>query len=334
MGVLDSHVSFDELRELISTTLQQAGAARWVADILAANCAGCERDGALSHGVFRVAGYVKSLESGQTDGAAVPVLTNVGPSFLRVDAANGFAQPALVLAADTVDTMLDETGLAVVAVRDSHHFSALWPDIERFAERGFVALTMVVGGTRVVRPRGAVEPVFGTNPLAFATPVEGAPPIVMDFATSAMSHGDLQLARNAGRQVSLEVGTGVGGRDTTDPGEILAERGLLPFGGHKGSALSLMVEVLAGALTGGAFSFEADASASSAGPSPRTGQLVIVIDPRRGANEVFASRVAALANMLRGAGVSRLPADQRYQARARVLQDGIPVTPAISALFV
>ena len=155
----------------------------------------------------------------------------------------------------------------------------------------------------------------------------------MDLATSAMSHGDLQLAGDAGRHVPFGVGIGADGHDTTDPAEIITERGLLPFGGHKGFALSLMIEVLAGALTGGAFSFEADISVSSASPSPCTGQLMVVIDAGRGANDAFSARVAHLMGFLRAAGVSRLPADERYRTRVLSGENGIPVTPTIAALF-
>lgn len=327
-----SHLAFDALVARIRELLERAGAAPRVAEVLARNCAGCERDGALSHGVFRVGGYLASLEAGTADGAATPVTERVGPSFLRIDAANGFAQPALQLARPAIDGMLAETGVAVVAMRHSHHFSALWPDLEPFAEAERIALTMVAGGTRVVRPRGAQLPVYGTNPIAFAAPVLGAPPIVVDFATSAMSHGDLQLARNASQLVPIGTGTGPGGEDTTDPAEIIEARGLLPFGEHKGAALSLMVEVLAAGLTGGAFSFEADAVAPE-GRTRRTGQLLIVIDPTRGGNEAFAERVAGFTRMLRDAGIERLPGDRRHRRRAEAEMHGIPVTPAIAALF-
>ncbi|UOQ90531.1 Ldh family oxidoreductase [Agromyces endophyticus] len=324
-------IAFEPLVGRLQTLLEQAGASPFTAEVIARNCAGCERDGASSHGVFRLHGYLDSLRSGTVDGAAEPVLERVGPSFLRVDAANGFAQPALRHAQPVVDGMLAETGIAVVAIKDSHHFSALWPDLEPFAVAGFVGLTMVVGGTRVVRPRGAAEPVFGTNPIAFATPVRGASPIVFDLATSSMSHGDLQLARNASREVPPGTGTDRDGRDTTDPGEILAARGLLPFGGHKGAALSFMVEVLAAGLTGGAFSYEAELEQGAA-RTRRTGQLLVLIDPDRGGGG-FAARIEQLVAFLRESGMTRLPADHRYRNRAQAERDGIPMTDAIAEIF-
>ena len=330
----DQHISFDELAEGIATVLRRAGASSHVAGIIARNCASCERDGALSHGVFRVPGYVKSLRSGWADGEAAPEVQRAGDSFIRVNAASGFAQPALDAASADIADAIAATGAAVIAIRDAHHHSALWPDLEPYAEAGLVGLTVVTGGTSVI-PRGARKKVLGTNPFAFAAPVAGGRPLVMDFATSAMSHGDLQLTADAGRDVPIGTGTGRDGRDTEDPREILEEGGLLPFGGHKGMALSIMVEILASGLTGSAFSYREDlvfAEYADDGGTSRTGQLVILIDPDRGAGG-FADRVAEFIDALRESGLERLPADHRYRARETAEREGIPATPAILALL-
>ncbi|WP_423206609.1 hypothetical protein E2974_15650 [Paracoccus yeei] len=148
-----------------------------------------------------------------------------------------------------------------------------------------------------------------------------------------MSQGDLRIARGEGRHVPLGTGIGRQGRDTEDPAEILDEGGILPFGGHKGALLSLMVELLASALTGGHFSHEVDMSSVPGAEIPRTGQLLIVLDPQRGGNDQFGRRVAGLVQMLRDAGMTRLPGDHRYRRRSEAAGRGIPVTPAIRELF-
>ena len=327
-------VAFDELVTAIERALTRAGAAAEVAAVLARNCASCERDGALSHGVFRVPGYVASLRGGWADGSAVPIVDRAAAGFIRVDGANGFSQPALVAAGEAIESAIADAGVAVVATKDSHHFSSLWPDLEPFAERGLIGMTMVTGGASVI-PRGADRKMLGTNPFAFASPVAGSRPLVMDFATSSMSHGDLQLTAGAGRSVPLGTGTGRDGRDTEDPNEILDEGGLLPFGGHKGAALSLMVELLASGLTGGAFSYREDlvfAKHSEDGGTAKTGQLLLLIDPARGTSD-YAARAAEFVGALRSAGLERLPADHRYRARAEADRIGIPVTPAIRELL-
>ncbi|MEZ5811916.1 MAG: Ldh family oxidoreductase [Rhizobiaceae bacterium] len=327
-----THIPFDRLIARLEEIFMETGASNHVAQILSRNCAACERDGTLSHGVFRMPGYISSLRCGSVDGQAAPRMSRVSPAFLRVDAANGFAQPALNHALPHIEAAIAECGVVVVAVRHSHHFSALWPDIEPFADKGLAALTMVTGGPAVM-PRGASSRVLGTNPIAFATPVDGSVPLIMDFATSAISHGDLCIARNEGRRVPVGTGIGRDGRDTDDPGEILDEGGILPFGGYKGAALSILVEILASALTGGPFSHEVDLSATPGAETPRTGQILILIDPKRGGNNAFGKRVSALVDLLRHSGMQRLPGDRRLEFRARAARNGIPVSDGIRRLF-
>lgn len=325
-------IAFKDLVNRLRAFFDGEGLPSDVAAILARNCAMCERDGSLSHGVFRVPGYRATLRSGSVDPAAQPVIDRVARSILRIDAARGYAQPALAQAMPTIRKTVEETGAAVVALRNSHHFSALWPDVEPIAEQGLVAIMMALGGPTVT-VRGATRNVFGTNPIAFGFPLAGARPIIMDFATSTTSNGDLQIARNAGRKVPIGTGVGIGGRDTDDPEEILTHGGALPFGGHKGAALALMVETLAAGLTGGLFSHEMDFDEHPGNQTPCTGQFLFVVDPIRGGNESFAGRIAEFVAFLRAHGVDRLPSDRRYQHRDAAASRGIPVTDAIRALF-
>lgn len=315
-------LSFEDLRALLKRIFLKHGASESVAAILADNCAACERDGCHSHGIFRMPGYVRNLDTGWADGKAEPSAEEVGPSFLRIDARNGFAQPAFERFRSRIAGMIAATGVAVVAIRHSHHFSALWPELEDFARDGIVGLSLVTGATVVVPPGGRKR-VLGTNPIAFATPVAGSYPVIFDFATSNMSHGDLRIAAGAGRKVPMGTGVDGEGRLSDDPVAINEGGGILPFGGHKGAALSFMVEVLASALTGGKFAAEVDFTGYPGADAPKTGQLLIFVDPRRGGNDAFAERVAHFIAMLRDAGQDRLPSEQRYQRRARSVSAGI-----------
>ncbi|NBB36054.1 Ldh family oxidoreductase [Pseudomonas sp. BC115LW] len=316
-----------DLTELLQRIFEQHGTSSEVAQVLAHNCASAQRDGAQSHGVFRIPGYLSSLASGWVDGRAVPVVEDVASGFVRVDAANGFAQPALAAARGLLVEKACSAGIAVLAIRNSHHFAALWPDVEPFAEEGLVALSVVNSMTCVV-PHGAQRPLFGTNPIAFAAPRAGGEPIVFDLATSAIAHGDVQIAARQGQMLPEGMGVDSLGQPTRDPKAILNGGALLPFGGHKGSALSMMVELLSAALTGGNFSFEFDWSNHPGAQTPWTGQLLIVIDPSKTAGNHFASRSEALVQQMRGVGLQRMPGDRRYQERAKSLAEGITLPAA------
>ncbi|MCE4052694.1 Ldh family oxidoreductase [Pseudomonas sp. Au-Pse12] len=318
------YLSLPALVQLLETIFQRHGCRAEVARCLAENCAGAERDGAHSHGVFRIPGYVSTLASGWVDGQAVPRVEDVAAAFVRVDAANGFAQPALAAARELLVSKARNAGIALLAIRNSHHFAALWPDVEPFAEEGLVALSVVNSMTCVV-PHGADRPLFGTNPIAFAAPQAQGQPIVFDLATSAIAHGDVQIAARKGERLPLGIGVDSLGQPTQDPKAILEGGALLPFGGHKGSALSMMVELLAAALTGGNFSFEFDWSNHPGAKTPWTGQLLIVIDPSKGAGQSFAERSQELVRQMHAVGLKRLPGDRRHQQRDRSQQQGIAI---------
>lgn len=317
-------LGFEELKSLLRQIFVNNGTSLDTAELLAENCASCERDGARSHGIFRMPGYVDSLKSGWVSGQVLPDVERFGPSFIRIDARNGFAQRALACADPLIRRVVRETGVAIAAIRESHHFSALWPDVEPFATAGYLAITVVNGLANVV-PHGGRQAVYGTNPIAFAVPVEGSEPLVVDQATSVMANGEVRLHALANAPVPIGTGVDREGRPSTDPHAILAGGALNTFGGYKGSSIALLVEILAGAVTRGQFSFENDFTGFPGAQTPKAGQLLIVIDPNWGGSTNFAPRLAQLCNQLLEAGQDRLPGARRFANRAAAERSGIPI---------
>lgn len=323
-------IAYDDLVALLRQIFLRHACSEAVATILAENMAGAERDGAHSHGIFRIKGNLASLDTGWVDGKAEPVLEDVAPGMLRADGRNGFSLPVLELARRPLIAKARANGIAMLSVRKAHHFSAVWPDIEPFAREGFLALAMINSMASVV-PHGGQRKVYGTNPFGFAAPRAYAEPLVFDQASSAMANGDVQIARREGRQ--LPPGTGVDrhGNPTTDPAAILDGGALLPFGGHKGSSIAMMIEIMGAALAGGDYSFEIDWSAYPGAATPHGGQTYILIDPERGAVNSFADRLEVLIDEIHDAGQSRLPGDRRYATRRDSLARGIEVEAAALA---
>jgi delta1-piperideine-2-carboxylate reductase len=321
----DVHLAYNDLVTLVQRIFVKNGVSEHNARILSENCASCERDGSLSHGVFRIPGYISSLNSGWVDGQAVPEVEDCGPAFVRINANGGFTQPAFMAGRPLLIEKVKASGVAILAIRRSHHFSALWPDVEPFADEGLVAFS-VVNSMACVVPHGGNKAVFGTNPIAFASPREGAAPFVFDQASSAIAHGDVQIAARAGHDLKPGMGVDRHGEPTTDPKAILDGGALLPFGGHKGNSIALMVEILGAALTGGYFSGEFDWSGHKGAQTPFTGQFFVVIDPERGGNNTFAHRVAEICDLVLEAGQDRLPGDRRHATRAKAATAGIPLS--------
>lgn len=317
-------IQFDDLVSVLAAIFRRHGCADHVAQLLAENMATAERDGAESHGIFRIPGNLGSLDSGWVDGRAEFVIEEVAPGVLRGDGRNGFTLPVLAAAREPLMAKARANGIALLTIRKAHHFGAVWPDIEPFAREGFVALAMINSMASVV-PHGGRRKVFGTNPLGFAAPRAGGDPLVFDQASSAMANGDVQIAAKEGRQLPPGTGVDKDGNPTTDPKAVLDGGALLPFGGHKGSSIAMMMEILGAALAGSDFSFEIDWSNYPGAATPHGGQTYILIDPGRGATHVFTSRIETLIAEMHGAGQQRLPGDRRYANRRGAEAEGIPL---------
>lgn len=317
----DVTIGIGKLTRLVDAALTRSGLAAEASALIAQAIVAAEIDGSRSHGIHRVPGYAGSLASGWVDGNAVPVVEDVAAGLVRVDACNGFAQPAIRQAADLLAGKAAKVGVAAMAIRNSHHFAALWQDVEAFAERGFVALNMVNSRSRMVVWNGQSK-VLGTNPVAFACPRRGQPPICWDQATSVMSHGDVLLSAAAGLALPQGVGLDAHGRDTTDAKAVAEGGALLPFGGVKGGSIAFMVEVFAAALTGSNFGFEDDSASFPGARTSRAGQFILLVDPSRIAGGDFAARMETLIEAIRTAGTARIPSEQRYRRRAVALRAG------------
>jgi len=137
------HIPFEQLRDTLTRIFEHHGASSNVAAVLADNCACAERDGAHSHGVFRIQGYLSTIASGWVNARAVPLVEDIAPGYIAVDAAGGYAQPAYQTAYPLLRDKARTNGIALLAIRNSHHFAALWPDVEPLAHDGLIAIALV-----------------------------------------------------------------------------------------------------------------------------------------------------------------------------------------------
>jgi delta1-piperideine-2-carboxylate reductase len=148
---------------------------------------------------------------------------------------------------------------------------------------------------------------------------------VFDQASSALSNGDVQIAAREGHPLPPDAGVDRHGNPTTDPQAVLDGGALLSFGGYKGAAIAMMMEIMAAGLAGGRFSYEVDFSGHPGAATPNTAQTYIVIDPGLGAPSAFTARIEALIAEMHDAGQERLPGDRRYANRRAAMANGIPL---------
>jgi LDH2 family malate/lactate/ureidoglycolate dehydrogenase len=318
-----------ELQDLACRVLLRQGLSRPHAEAMARTVVAGQRDDCQSHGVYRLVTCAQTIRAGKVDLQAEPVVAATGGAVVQVDARYGFSPlaferglPALVEAART-------QGVGALVIRHCFHFSALWPEVEAVTGHGLAALALTPSHAWVA-PAGGRQPVFGTNPIAFGWPRPGPHPFVFDFATSAIARGDLELHRRAGTPLPEGCGVDAQGRPSTDPVAV-AQGAMLAFGGHKGSALSAMVELMAGALIGDWMSQESLAFDEGAGAAPCHGELVLAFDPARlsgGDPAAHQQRAEQLFAAITGQG-ARLPSQRRYAARQRSLAEGAAVPRAL-----
>jgi (2R)-3-sulfolactate dehydrogenase (NADP+) len=293
--------------------------ARSVARALAA----AEIDGQAGHGLARVPSYAAQARSGKVDGHARPRLHVTRSASLTVDAGYGFAFPALDLAIPRLAAMARAAGIAAAGVVRSHHFGVAGRHVERLAGAGLVALAFA-NTPKAVPAWGGRRPLFGTNPIAFAAPQAGKAALVVDLALSRAARGKILVAAQKGETLPDDWAVDENGRATTDAQAAL-KGALQPIGGAKGAALALMVEVLAAALTGAHFAFEASSFLLAEGPPPAVGQFLVAIDPGAFAGEMeFTERMVALVQAIDGDG-ARLPGSRRLALRERAERLGVAV---------
>jgi len=312
--VTTTSLSLKEIYDLAKKTLLANSCDDETAAILADLIMKAERDGSLSHGLFRLPAYVSGLKSGKINGKARPEVKKISPSVIKVLGNNCLAPMVLNKSIPELVKAAKENGVAVLAITNSHHMAAMWFETEMVAEQGLVAFACT-SYKPAVAPAGATKPLFGTNPISFAWPRPGKMPVVYDMATASMAMGEVQVAKREGHKVPLGTGLTKDGKETTDPGQIADGGVLLPFGGYKGSVIAMMVELLAGALVGDNFSFETAAKDNNDGGPPSGGEFILAISPEKISGSGWDKHADEFFKKMSSMEGVRLPGERRHKNR-------------------
>lgn len=318
------HFSLEELQGLAEKALLGHNTSEANARLVARALVAAEADGLGGHGLSRLPSYCAQSASGKVDGHALPVATEIADAALRIDARNGFAFAAMALAVEQLCQLTPKTGVAVAAVSHSHHCGAAGYHVEALARQGLVGL-LFANTPKAIAPWGGQKGVFGTNPIAFASPRREKASLVIDLSLSKVARGKIMVAKQNQTAIPEGWALDADGQATTDPEAALAGT-MLPMGEAKGAALVLMVEVLAAALTAAHFGFEASSFFTGEGEPPNVGQLLLAFDPQPLSNDHFYDRLEVLIQAILTQPDTRLPGDRRLALRQQAHRDGISLT--------
>ena len=323
------------LTTLVGEIFRRTACSPAESDRIATNLVEANLTGHDSHGVVRVPRYIQYLAEGvQYANAELTTLTDDG-SLVLVDGNYGMGQTVGPSAVALGIERAAEHGLAIVALRKAGHLGRIGAFAEQAAAAGLVSMHIVnVANSRLVAPYGSKDRRMGTNPYAFGVPRSDAPPVIHDFATSIVAEGKTMVALHGGPPVPDNALVGPDGI-TGDPAVLYLQKpgerpnqnlgvgALRAMGEHKGSGLSVMCELMAGALTG----------TGTAGPEPMrfaNGMLSVYIDPTRiDPDATFSTSVANYINWFREATPIAdgepvlLPGDIERQRRAEREANGL-----------
>lgn len=326
-----TRLQLDELRSLCQQVLTYHGFSSPHVEALTDTLIAGQADNCASHGAYRLLGLIATLKAGKVSPDALPEIHDQAPAIVRVDANGAFSPLAFRQGLPRLAEKAKSAGIAAMAINHCVHFSALWMEIEQITAAGLVGIACNPARAWVA-PAGGTRPVFGTNPFAFGWPRPEGDPFVFDFATSAVARGDIELHSRTGEPIPLGWAIDAEGNPTTDAVEAL-KGSMLTFGGHKGSALATMIELIAGPLIGDLTSIESEAWDDGANALPYHGELIIALDPERFLGSeapTHLQRAETLFHSIQDQG-ARLPSQRRFAARRQTATEGVDVPSLLLA---
>lgn len=323
-----------DLASLIAAVFGNAGSGEHEAETVARHLVEANLAGHDSHGAIRVSAYVNWVEAGTlVPNQSISTVFDNGPVAV-VDGNFGFGQ---VVGEQAVALGIEKcaaSGLSMVGLRNAGHVGRVGDWAIQAAEAGLVSLHFVntSGGGILVAPWGGTDRRLSANPIAAGIPAPGRAPLIVDMSTCVIAEGKIRVARNRGARVPEGAILDSAGRPATDPELFYADPpgAILPIAAHKGYALSVLVEALAGALTGGGSSHPGNPTADRV----CNGMLSIFIDPAATAGDAFGKDIERLVAWTKAArkaeGVTEIlmPGDPENRMRAERLANGIPLDDA------
>jgi len=324
-------LTLDEVDDLARRALAGCGAHGAQLELAVKSVVDAECDGIRTVGLAYLPLYCGHLQVGKINRDASPRHEKIAPSVIRANADSGFAHAAYAEAEDDFYALARAQGIAALSIVDSYSAGVVGWFVQRMAAAGLVGIGFA-NSPSAVAPAPGASPFFGTNPMAFALPRAGGEPVIADMATSQVALVTIKKAAAEGRPIPLGWGYDAEGRDTTDAAAVIDGGALAPAGGYKGMLLGLLVDLLAGVLSGPNCSFQAPVFKNNTGGEPRVGQFFIAIAPGTitpGGDNAYHERIEAMLGALAAEPGVRLPGARRHEFRAQAENVGVEVPDSL-----
>jgi len=293
--------------------------------------------GADGHGVFRLPQYMRRIKAGGLNTRPDIKIIRRAKATALVDGDNGLGSLVIARAVEEAIALARDNGVGWAGTRNGNHAGAAAVYAAMPVPHDMIGLYFAVGNANHLPPWGGIDMLLSTNPLAIAVPALEEPPLVLDMATTVAAYGKVKVAAQQGKTMPEGWMIDRQGRPLTDPNR--ADDGfLLPIGGYKGAAMSLMFGLLAGTLNGAANGDDVvDFNKDDETPT-NTGQAICVLDIRRFAEPTaFKRQVDSVIRQLHGSALLpgferiRLPGDDRAARIAERTANGIPIPGSLKA---
>ena len=318
---MSTTVSIDALTRFAGEALVAGGADAEQAASVAEALVWADTVGRPNQGVWRLPILSKRLQSGLFQCPCEPVIEARAPALTAIDGNNGMGHHVGRLAMKTAIDRTRATGIAAVLVRNSNFLGIAGYYAQLASERGMLGLAMSNSFPKVAA-HGGTRPVLGTNPLAFAAPLRDGTSVIVDLATAASSGSKITKSAEQGDTLPEGVAVDRDGKPITDPSRV-AQGALLPFGGAKGYALAVMVEILSGVMTGAGVAHGVRSMYGDFGRGGDNGHFFAAIDIERLMPlDAFYERMESLSAVLRHDDGVLLPGEIRWRERQQALSAG------------
>jgi (2R)-3-sulfolactate dehydrogenase (NADP+) len=326
-------LSLAQVDDLARRVLGACGAHGQQLDLAVQSVVDAECDGIRTVGLGYLPLYCGHLQVAKINRDARPTHAQIGPSALRSLADSGFAHAAFAEAEADFYALAHAQGIAALSIVDSYSAGVVGWFVQRLASAGLIGLGFANSPSSVA-PAPAASPFFGTNPMAFAFPRAGKYPLVADMATSQVALVTIKKAAAEGKSIPLGWGYDQHGNDTTDAAAVINGGALAPAGGYKGMLLGLLVDLLAGVLSGPNCSFQAPVFKNNTGGEPKVGQFFIAISPggfTPGGDNAYTDRLETMLAALTAEPGVRLPGSRRHEFRSKAETEGVDVPTELIA---